>query len=39
MKDLKTYIDKNKFQFITSFERVEITNTKGENIVLDFRKS
>ena len=36
MKDLKTYIDKNKFQFITSFERVEITNTKGENVVLDF---
>jgi hypothetical protein len=36
MKDLTTYIDKNKFQFITSFEQVEITNTKGENIILDF---
>ena len=36
MKDINTYIDKNKFQFITSFENVEISNTKGEKIILDF---
>lgn len=34
--DIDTYIDKEKFQFITSFEKKEITNTKGEKIIIDF---
>lgn len=36
MKKIDTYIDKDKFQFITSFEKIEILNTKGEKEILDF---
>lgn len=35
-KNVDTYIDKDKFQFITSFEKKEIFNTKGEKIIIDF---
>lgn len=34
--DIETYVDKEKFQFITSFEKKEIVNTKGEKIIIDF---
>lgn len=36
MKNIETYIDPEKFQFITSFQKKEISNTKGEKIVIDF---
>lgn len=38
MNNIETYIDKEKFQFITSFEKIEIENPKGEDIILDFGK-
>ena len=33
---MSIYIDKEKFQFITSFEKITFTKTTGELSVLDF---
>lgn len=33
---MTTYIDKEKFQFITSFEKIEFIKTTGEKGILDF---
>ena len=36
MSNIEVYVDKEKFQFITDFEKKPSHNSKGEDIILDF---